>query len=34
MARTRKTTTRRKTAAADTFALATAGAELALASLA
>jgi hypothetical protein len=33
MARTRKTTTRRKTAASDGFALATASAELALASL-
>lgn len=33
MARTRKTTPRRKTAATDAFALATAGAELAMASL-
>ena len=33
MAKPRKTTARRKTAATDTFALATAGAELALASL-
>ena len=33
MAKPRKTTARRKTAASDTFALATAGAELALASL-
>lgn len=33
MARTRKTAARRKTAASDSFALATAGAELALASL-
>jgi hypothetical protein len=33
MAKSRKTTARRKTAATDTFALATTGAELALASL-